>query len=437
MGVPRILLEYARTCLHHEPLDRAELDIGHDRAVASLLRHVHARSAFYRAHHAGHQTAGGGWRDLPETNKGLMMANFATFNTAGITTEEAWACARAAEACRDFTPTVRGHTIGLSSGTSGNRGLFVIDGAEKDRWTGYILAHLLPDALLARHRVAFFLRANSNLYESVGGGRVEFTYFDLSRPFDVLLHELDTLEPTVLVAPPAALALLAAEQQRGGIDLRPRTVVSVADVLEDQERARIESAFSTRVREVYQATEGLIGMSCREGVIHLNEANMVIQKKYLDDGRFTPIVTDLRRRTQPIIRYALDDVLVEHKERCRCGSIYQAIERVEGRCDDLCIVSTPSGNVPLFPDFIRRAIITASAEITDYRFTYDGARAEVTLAVRPGASEHLVAEAALVSLREVFTCRDLPVPSIATAFGIPNDPLQKRRRVRFVPRQVA
>lgn len=434
MGIPRMLVEYACTLLHQEPRDRAELDMRHDRAVASLLPRVYARSAFYRAHHAGYRTAGRGWRDLPETNKVLMMANFATFNTAGITTEEAFACAGAAEGCRDFRPTVRGHTIGFSSGTSGNRGLFVVDQAEKDRWTGCILAHLLPDALLVRHRVAFFLRANSNLYESVGTGRVQFYYFDLARPFDVLMRQLDTLAPTVLVAPPAVLALLASEQERGGIDLRPRMVVSVADVLEEQERARIESAFSTRLREVYQATEGLIGMSCREGVLHLNEANMVIEKKDIGHGRFIPIVTDLRRRTQPIIRYALDDVLVEREERCRCGSIYQAIERVEGRCDDVCMVPTPSGDVPLFPDFIRRAIVSASSEITDYRVTYDGARADVTLAVRPGASVPCVAEAALVSLREVFASRGLPVPSISTAFGIPDDPLQKRRRVRFTPR---
>ena len=39
-----------------------------------------------------------------------------------------------------------------------------------------------------------------------------------------------------------------------------------------------------------------------------------------DGERVIPIVTDMWRGTQPIIRYRLDDVLQMHPQACSCGS---------------------------------------------------------------------------------------------------------------------
>ncbi len=56
---------------------------------------------------------------------------------------EASAAAEKAETSRDFTPTVRGVTVGLSTGTSGARGVFMVSPAERQRWAGTMLAKLL------------------------------------------------------------------------------------------------------------------------------------------------------------------------------------------------------------------------------------------------------------------------------------------------------
>ncbi|WBV66998.1 hypothetical protein PGH44_06835 [Legionella pneumophila] len=46
--------------------------------------------------------------------------------------------------------------VGLSSGTSGSRGLFLVSEQERDAWAGIILAKAMPNGLRSRERIAFF-----------------------------------------------------------------------------------------------------------------------------------------------------------------------------------------------------------------------------------------------------------------------------------------
>src|SRR6266568_8689714 len=131
-----------------------------------IVEFARQRSPFYRAYWSGYNPKA--WRVLPIVEKGLMMTNFDTFNTRSITREQAMDIALRAERERDFRPWLAGLTVGLSSGTSGHRGLFLVSSREQAAWAGTILArtlHTLPHGTL---RVAFFLRSNSNLYEQVG-----------------------------------------------------------------------------------------------------------------------------------------------------------------------------------------------------------------------------------------------------------------------------
>ena len=61
---------------------------------------------------------------LPIIDKEVMMEHFDTLNTVHISKEEAFHIAFEAEKRRNFSPTIRNITVGLSSGTSGNRGVF-------------------------------------------------------------------------------------------------------------------------------------------------------------------------------------------------------------------------------------------------------------------------------------------------------------------------
>ena len=82
--------------------------------------------------------------------------------------------------------------------------------------------------------------------------------------------------------------------------------------------------------------------------------------------RFHPIITDLKRFSQPIVRYELNDIIHELND-CPCGQKTTAIAKIEGRSDDVLLFVNSHGiPVKIFPDFFRRAIILSDESIHDY-----------------------------------------------------------------------
>ena len=105
------------------------------------------------------------------------------------------------------------------------------------------------------------------------------------------------------------------------------------------------------------------GIHLRPGTLHLNEDIVRIEREYLDRNRFVPIVTDFQRKAQTIIRYRLNDILVEKESPCGCGSPFLALEKIEGREDDIFVFLDEKGQKKtVFPDFIRRCVLFAEEE---------------------------------------------------------------------------
>ena len=302
------------------------------------------------------------WRSWPTVDKRWVMEHFDRWNTAGLDREACERVALRAESEPGFRPVIAGRTVALSSGTSGYRGLFAVSEEEQARWAGRILGNLVPDWWRA-HSIAFFLRARSNLHQADGASRVLLEWYDLFDPLEVQLARLASQRPTVLVAPPSMLRFIAENAPspgQGGID--PRLVVSVAEVLDPVDQRVIEARFG-RVHQVYQAAEGYLGQTCHLGKLHLVEDAVLVEREPVDDRRFVPIITNLWPTTVPIVRYRLDDVLVAGD--CACGSPHQAIDAIEGQCDDVLQLAGPAGPVRVFPDLIRTAILSV-AGITRY-----------------------------------------------------------------------
>ncbi len=406
------------------------------RIVAYAAQH----STFYRTHWSGHDL--NNWRELPTVDKKVMMENFDFFNTRGIRRDEAMAFALQAEQSRDFAPSLNGLTVGLSSGTSGHRGLFVASPAEQAGWAGIILSRALHR--LGRYRVAFFLRSNSNLYEQTNGAMIQFRYFDLMMPPGEIVSALNTFHPHIIVGPPSLLGLLAEARASGLLRISPERLISVAEVLEPQDKEQLVSLFNAPVHQIYQCTEGLLAVSCVEGSLHIQEDLVAIQFEPLPDlqnlgdpvglhDRLAPIVTDLWRTTQPIIRYRLNDVLQLDPNPCRCGSGFRVIHAIEGRCDDVCYFEAEDGGTrQFFPDTIRRMILLASPHVEDYQaFQEHLGHLRVHLVASPGESFDQVAEAVRNNVRVIvaqYHCR--PAQVVIEHGLVPVAPRAKRRRVQ-------
>ncbi len=332
-----------------------------DQQMQRHLAAVLPRSKVYRERFVGLALAD--WRTFPIAEKADLMARFDDWNTVGISHDEAWATAQEAERSRDFAPTLRGITVGLSSGTSGARGLFLADAAERALWAGTLLARALHGTLLQPHRAALFLRADSTLYRSISSRRMSFAFFDLMQPLEPQWQRLAEHAPTLLAAPPAVLRQLAQDPRAASLLQSQKLLLSVADVLDEGTRSLIERGFQQRVGQLYQATEGFLAATCAHGSLHWNEDAIVVQKEWLDAAktRYSPIISDFRRTTQPILRYRLNDIIVEPEQPgCPCGSVFGTIGRIEGRADEVLQLRRADGcAVAVYPDFVRRALLLA------------------------------------------------------------------------------
>lgn len=366
--------------------------------------------------------------EWPIMDKTLMMRHFDTMNTVGLRLDEVLACAQEAERTRDFEPRLGNFSVGLSSGTSGGRGVFVVSPHEQVRWAGVVLARLLPQGFLRRERVALLLRANNNLYRSVRTPWLSFAFFDLFKPLETQFGELERMQPTTLVAPAQVLRHLALAQRQGRVRLRPRRVVSVAEVLEPQERELLREVFG-HVDEVYQATEGFLGSTCEHGVLHLNEEFLYVEPQWIDADRFVPLITDFTRSTQPIVRYRLDDVLVRRRTACSCGRPSMALERIEGRRDDvLHLPGRTGGTVDVFADVINRALAQVLPMAADYRLEQTGPAALALWTDSPAAEADARIHLSRVLDELGVDAAGLAWSALAATPSI--DLMTKRRRVR-------
>ena len=308
---------------------------------------------------------------LPIMDKSIMLANFDSMNTVGLKFSEVMDVAMRAEKSRDFSSMIGSITVGLSSGTTSQRAAFTVSEEEKARWAGIMLAKALPNGLLSGERVALFLRANSNLYTAVRTPWLSFAFFDLFKPIDLLSREVANYCPSIIVAPAQVLRHLALAVIQGTLIISPKKVISVAEVLEPQDREIIVQAFGF-VHEIYQATEGFLASSCEYGVLHLNEEYVHFETQWIDEKMrsFVPIITDFSRLTQPIVRYRLDDILVFRDEPCRCGRVSRTLERIEGRCDDMLeLPGLPAGKITVFADVIARALSQCLPFYCDFRLS--------------------------------------------------------------------
>ena len=358
-----VFCHYISACrLMNQLRTREDIYEWQQRRLRNFFDNTLSKSPFYRGYKYND------FQDIPIISKNEMMENFDEINTAELCKKEAFDIALKAEQTRNFSPELNGYTVGLSSGISGQRGLFVASATERQKWAGIMLAKTLGGKIWQRQKVALFLRANSNLYESLGTGRhIKFNYFDITQGIDLHISSLNKLQPTILTGPASILKHLAETQKNGTLQIQPAQILSGAEVLDPQDQSFIEDVFQIPVRQIYQCTEGFLGMTSFSGQLLLNEDYVLIEKEYIDatKKRFVPIITDFTRTTQPIVRYRLDDVLVEDPSNT---SPFTALKAIDGRCDDVFYFRALSGeDIPIYADILRQTLVVSGVPYQDYQ----------------------------------------------------------------------
>jgi putative adenylate-forming enzyme len=351
------------------------------------------------------------------------MADFEAFNRVGLTTEEGWKALASGGIWE-------GYHVGASTGTSGNRGLYVISESERHAWLGAILAKALPGIWkpwAPRERVAIILPFHARLYDAASGtGRIRLRFFDLTLGPQAWREELAAFAPTTIVAPPKILRWLA----ESTLDLAPTRLFSGAEVLDPNDRRLIEEHFGKRLGQIYMATEGLIAVTCPEGTLHLCEDILHVELDPVPGSDLvSPIITDFRRRTQVMLRYRMNDLLRLARTPCSCGSPCVALAEVVGRQDDVFRFSHARQEILVTPDVMRNAILDADRRIQDFRLTQiGGARVALTVpSDLPDEAARRAREALLAVFRTYGLVR-ISVDLENRLLSLPVD--RKLRRVR-------
>jgi len=340
------------------------------RNVVTLARE---RAPFYRDLYRGLPAAQCQIEHLPVVRKGELMAHF----DAAVIDPRVTA-ARVRRFLEDERlaghPLLDRYAVWVSSGTTGEPGVFVHDGralavyevlqAIRFRHAGFPTP--LSAVFLATDRYALIGATGGHFAGNASVERLRFLHpwladrvrtFSILDPTATLTRRLNEYRPTLVATYPTAASLLAEEQRAGRLAIKPREVWTGGEQLSSAQRADISEAFCCRVRDDYGASEFLsIAWDCGRGALHVN-ADWVILEPV--DERYhrvpagvashTVLITNLANRVLPLIRYDLGDSVTLLDRPCECGSQLPAI-RVEGRCDDVLAVTDATGRtVKLLP----------------------------------------------------------------------------------------
>ncbi|MFE9773366.1 phenylacetate--CoA ligase family protein [Streptomyces sp. NPDC005931] len=295
---------------------------------------------------------------LPVTDKPTLMAHFDEWVTDPAVTLDG-VRAFVADPGRVGERFLGRYLVTTTSGTTGHRGLFLLDDraaavvralslrAARRTLTPTVTARLLAHRMRSAHIVATsgHLAAHAVLARSRAAGRLPARHshvLSVHSPLPDLVDELNRYRPVFLGGYATVIALLAGEQLAGRLRIAPAVVSLLAEGLGDRDHQRIRSAFGAQVINSYGCNESLaLGYGCTSGWLHVHGDWLVLEPVDADhrptppgERSSTVLLTSLCRWAQPILRYDLGDSVVLRPDACPCGDPLPAL-RVRGRAADL------------------------------------------------------------------------------------------------------
>jgi phenylacetate-CoA ligase len=353
----------------HERWSRQQLEAHQARALHDLRQYAYERSPFYQKFHKG--LTGRPLHELPVLTKALMMENFDELVTdRSLHLEDVRTFATQGEAGQ---PYKNRYWVNATSGSSGHPGFFLFDAAE---WTD-VLASFARSQEWSGVRINLTRRQKMATVASISpwhmSSQVAATVkswwrpslrIPASQPLSKTVDELNTWQPEVLVAYASMSGILAEEQLAHRLHIQPKVVYTASEVLTSQTRSRVKETWGSEPFNQYVATEtasiAAEHQSCRR--MHFFE-DLVITE--IVDEQYRPVppgeygakilVTTLFSRTQPLIRYELNDSVRVNTEPHDCGLPFAVLESIQGRMEDsLTLPAVTGGEVLIRPLVINR-----------------------------------------------------------------------------------
>ncbi len=379
------------------------------------------------------------FKKLPIINKNIMMDHFDSLNTVGLFKDDVMSFAVKKELEKDYLGYYLDEfVIGLSSGTSGNKGIYI---------TPKLLTKQLPFVFLARSglllrylpfKILFMLRVFSQGFNDINSPIISLNYLSTMSPINEIIDHININKINILMAPPSLCRLLFPYAHL--IKKPLKMIVTYAEVLEKEEKQRLQAIFKCRVIEIYQASEGQFASACSHGHLHINEDLVYVElldEHYneVNDAHVVAkhmIVTNLVNLAQPLIRYEMNDLIVLD-DPCSCGSNFRTIKSILGRNDDVLVFKNHDGTTQhIFPDLMSRWIMTSSENIREYK-VIQHLDQSLTIILDPLRDEGVVELKKSILNKILKECKEYSVyPSLKVTCEPLTLPLDRSKYKRFV-----
>ena len=345
-----------------------------DASYRAQLAYLFDRSAFYReklsAAGFSSERAAGGLADiaqLPLTDKHELSATCAPDNAIG-----AHLCAAPSEIVRIYS----------TSGTTGTPSYVPLTAGDLDNWVTASARSYAASGVSAGQRIVstynagpFVAGAALAAFDRIGLCHIPVGTGNTER----LMLAVERLGPQAVVLTPSYAAYLVEWAAERDVDLRGSSVerVLVAGEPGGGEpafRARLEEGWGARVTEAMGV--GDIGVSlwgeCEEqagmhlgarGFVHaeLIDPDTGAALEMADGASGELVLTHLRHRAAPLLRFRTRDYVEVRTTPCRCGRTAPRL-RCAGRTDDMLIVR----GVNVFPSAVREVVSGFAPEVSGH-----------------------------------------------------------------------
>ena len=222
-------------------------------------------------------------------------------------------------------------------------------------------------------------------------------------PSERLLQILNQWKATITWTTPSYAWYLGETAKEHGIDPAKDLAVKKIFVAGEpggsipETREAIEQLWGAKVYDYYGLSDifGACAGMCeeREG-LHWAEDHILVEVIDPDTGeevaegeRGELVLTSLKKKARPLIRFRTADIVSYTTEKCRCGRTSMRLHGIHGRLDDMLIIK----GVNVFPSDIE-AIIRNNKDMTgEYRLRVSEKKHMTHLVVEAEHGEHITA----------------------------------------------
>ena len=425
-----------------ERLSVGQLQNLQTRRFKRLLRHVWKYSRFYQWYYKKHgitleNIENISVKDLPPINKEIMIDHYDDFVCDRFLKRKN--IEEFLSRCKE--PRKKYHnmyTVIHTSGSSGTISLFVFGPEDWAVIKALVVARVVkPHPHFFRRIKVSFIGATDGHYAGVSLASdvplllARFLPLSINSPLETIDHKSNTFLPDVVSGYSSGVHLLAQEQLKGNITIRPERIICTSDPLTHEMRHTITQAFGREPVNYYAGSESLsMAAQCeRHENLHLFTDWHIFEA--VDDDLVpvaagTPgnlLLTNLYNYTQPLIRYQMHDEIVINEAPCGCGSPLPTIRNLAGRQEEFLWFDTAEGKRDYLHPIVLVELFVAGLKKFQVIQTQ---RNEMLMKVMVDGNREAVLAAIRQRMQEIFSGKKLDKRvklNLEMVEDIPNDPI--------------